>query len=327
MPMFNALESVKRSIASFQELSKLLDDVDLWIIDDCSTDGSFQLVQDIANGDKNIKLLRNEKNIGPGLSRNIALEKISLGYIGFIDSDDEFISDNYYKSFVNGMKKSAEVITCNALVFKNGIDNPRYDFQRLTSDRHEIVRKCLRGEFDGSVIFSIYSADFVHKHYLRFPNGYYEDIPFSYSALMFSSKIYISNIYSYRKINRDNSIINTITRVHLKGMLRSSIAVKNIAIKNHFSKYDEFMEDFSYGMHGYIASIIISILINGGSDANKENLLQYLKNLISMDEDINNIIKRANTNKDILARKFLEIENEVTLSDVTDLSILYKKLF
>ena len=64
MPVFNAESTLKRSIASFQELSKHLNDVKLWVIDDCSADGSFKLLLDIAKTDKNIKVLRNKTNIG-----------------------------------------------------------------------------------------------------------------------------------------------------------------------------------------------------------------------------------------------------------------------
>ena len=327
MPVFNAESTLKRSIASFQELSKHLNDVKLWVIDDCSTDGSFKLLLDIAKTDKNIKVLRNKTNIGPGLSRNIALEEINLGYIGFIDSDDEVIPHQYYESFVTGAKKSAELITCNAWVFKNGVDNPRYDFHRLTYNNHKIVRKCLRGDFDGSVIFSIYAASLIQKHNLQFSAGYYEDIPFSYAAMMLSSKIFISNLYSYRKINRQGSIINTVSKVHLKGLLRSAIAVQNTAIDNYMSNYPEFQEDFSYGMHGYIASAIISVLLNGGSDSNKIYLLHYLKDMIRTNEDIYNMPARSFTSKDILTRSFLEIKHEFTSDILVELSLLYKKLF
>ena len=327
MPVFNAESTLKRSIASFQELSKQLNDVTLWVIDDCSTDGSLKLLQDIAESDININILINEKNIGPGPSRNIALEKINLGYIGFIDSDDEIIPHQYYKSFVTGAKKSVELITCNGWVFKNGVDNPRYDFHRLTYNNHEIVRKCLRGEFDGSVIFSIYSASLVQKHNLRFSAGFYEDIPFSYAAMMLSSKLFISNSYSYRKINRQGSIINTVSKMHLQGLLRSPIAVQNTIINNFLSNYPEFQEDFSYGMHGYIASAIISVLLNGGSDRNKIYLLQYLRDLIRFNNDIDNMSMRSSTSKDILTRSFLEIKHEFTSDILVEISLLYKNLF
>jgi glycosyltransferase involved in cell wall biosynthesis len=57
MPAFNAEASLKKSIASFQELAKQVNGATLWVIDDCSTDGSLDLVESIAKGDKNINIL------------------------------------------------------------------------------------------------------------------------------------------------------------------------------------------------------------------------------------------------------------------------------
>lgn len=327
MPVFNAESSLKRSIASFQELAKQLNDVTLWVVDDCSTDNSIDLAESIAGGDKNINILRNKKNIGPGLSRNRALEKITDGYIGFIDSDDELLPEGYHQSFVDGLRKRADFITCNAWVFKDGKDHQRYDFHRLVDDTHEITRKCLRGELDGSVIFSLYSTDLINKHGLRFPAGYYEDIPFSYTAMMLSTKRHISDARSYRKFDREGSIVNSVSKVHIQGLLNSCVAVKNATIKKHLSDYPEFQEDFIYGLYGYIAHALISVLENGQSDAAQIILLESLRDQIDATNDIGDIAPRFETKKDKLASGFLEIKQESISVVFKEISLLYKKLF
>lgn len=327
MPAFNAASSLKKSITSFQELAKEVNDASLWIIDDCSTDGSLDLVESIAESDENINILRNEKNIGPGLSRNRALEKITDGYIGFIDSDDEILPQEYYKSFVDGVKKEADFITCNAWVFKNGEDHQRYDFHRLIDDTRQITRKCLRGELDGSVIFSLYSVDLINEHRLRFPVGFYEDIPFSYNAMMMSTKRHISDAKSYRKFNREGSIVNSISKVHIEGLLNSCISVKNATIIHHLSNYPEFQEDFIYGLYGYLAHALISILENGGSDVNQMILLEHLRDQINILCDINDISIRSHTKKDKLVSYFLDAKYAPTSLILKEISLLYKKLF
>lgn len=327
MPAFNAVSSLKRAIVSFQELAKYLEDITLWVIDDCSTDGSHDLIQEIAKYDKNIRILRNEKNIGPGLSRNKALEKITDGYIGFIDSDDEILPEGYLQSFSEGVKKQADLITCNAVIFRNGENQQRYDFQRLVDDTHEITRKCLRGELDGSVIFSLYSVDLLNKNKLRFPEGFYEDIPFSYSAMMLSTKRHISDASSYRKFNRERSIVNSISKVHIQGLLQSSLTVRNATVDYNLHNYPEFHEDFLYGLYGYVAHALISILENESSDTNRIILLDFLRNQIYMMFDINNLPTRSQTKKDKLVSCFLEIKHEPTFTILNNISSIHKKLF
>lgn len=58
------------------------------IVDDCSTDGSLDLLGQM---DSSTRIVRNEKNLGPGPSRNRGLELSRGRYILFLDSDDFFI--------------------------------------------------------------------------------------------------------------------------------------------------------------------------------------------------------------------------------------------
>ena len=90
MPVYNSVNTVNKSIASFKKLSEISNfNCRLFIVDDCSTDQSNMMIDEIIKSDENINFIQNNKNIGPGLSRNKALEKIRSGYVGFLDSDDE----------------------------------------------------------------------------------------------------------------------------------------------------------------------------------------------------------------------------------------------
>lgn len=75
----NAIESVlKQSYTHFEIL----------LIDDCSTDGTFEVTN------SRIKLFRMENNSGPGTCRQFGLEKANGDFILFLDSDD-LIVDNF----------------------------------------------------------------------------------------------------------------------------------------------------------------------------------------------------------------------------------------
>ncbi len=62
----------------------------------------------------------------------------------------------------------------------------------MVDDTEQLSIKCLRGELDGSVIFSIYSSKLIHGNSLTFPSGYYEDISFAYNAMLLAQSRYIS---------------------------------------------------------------------------------------------------------------------------------------
>ena len=72
MPNFNNVRYISEAIDSV--LNQTLEDIELIVIDDCSTDDSFQVLQEFANKDKRIRVIRNETNLGAGLSRNKGLD-------------------------------------------------------------------------------------------------------------------------------------------------------------------------------------------------------------------------------------------------------------
>jgi len=79
---------------------------ELLIIDDCSTDDTFQIVESKAKNDHRIKTFRNITNSGSGFSRNIGIKNAKGNYLTFIDSDDlwdsNFLSTSLNFQIVNG---------------------------------------------------------------------------------------------------------------------------------------------------------------------------------------------------------------------------------
>lgn len=67
-------------------LNQTFKDFELIVIDDCSTDKSPSIVKSF--DDQRIKYIRNDKNLGAAISRNIGITTSSAPYIAILDSDD-----------------------------------------------------------------------------------------------------------------------------------------------------------------------------------------------------------------------------------------------
>jgi hypothetical protein len=74
-----ALESVKR---------QTYDNWDCVVVDDASTDSSWNLIISSTGGDDRFVVLRSEANLGPGGARNLAIDAASGDYLVFLDGDD-----------------------------------------------------------------------------------------------------------------------------------------------------------------------------------------------------------------------------------------------
>jgi glycosyltransferase involved in cell wall biosynthesis len=58
------------------------------IVDDCSTDGSYEEICRLTEGDPRVRVLRNQTNQGPAISSQRAYEQASGEYLYRVDSDD-----------------------------------------------------------------------------------------------------------------------------------------------------------------------------------------------------------------------------------------------
>lgn len=78
-------------------LSQSFNNFELIIIDDCSTNGSYEILKEYSIADDRIKLYRNEKNLGLPLSLNRALTYAKCEYVARMDTDDICKSDRFEK--------------------------------------------------------------------------------------------------------------------------------------------------------------------------------------------------------------------------------------
>ena len=84
MPLYNAEKYVRQSVSSI--LNQTYTDFELFIVDDQSTDNSYEIVQQLQ--DSRIHLLQNSENLGIAQTRNIALQHAGGEYIAIMDDDD-----------------------------------------------------------------------------------------------------------------------------------------------------------------------------------------------------------------------------------------------
>lgn len=105
MPLYNASKYLNLTIDSI--LRQTYTNFELIVVDDCSTDDSYDKVAAI--NDKRIKLYRNEENYGIAYTRNRAIDLANGEYIAIMDDDD--IAPVYrLKEEVEYLDKETDVI-------------------------------------------------------------------------------------------------------------------------------------------------------------------------------------------------------------------------
>lgn len=111
MTAYNAEKSIEKAIQSI--LKSTYKNIELIIVEDCSTDGTVEKIKSIK--DNRIKTLYHKKNLGAGWSRFDGLKLITGDYTLFVDSDD-WIDNNWVEELVKAAIKSGADITSGGMV-------------------------------------------------------------------------------------------------------------------------------------------------------------------------------------------------------------------
>jgi glycosyltransferase involved in cell wall biosynthesis len=91
--------------------------VEVLIIDDRSTDGSWALAQRLAAADPRVRAFRLPANAGPGGARNHAIEQARGSWLAVLDSDDLLHPDRSRRLIAEAMASDATMIADDLLVF------------------------------------------------------------------------------------------------------------------------------------------------------------------------------------------------------------------
>lgn len=89
IPTYNRADLLEKAVASLQ--SQTYKNLEIIIVDDCSTDHTFEIVQKM--DDSRIIYIKHEKNKGGSESRNTGIQQGSGEYIAFLDSDDQWLPE------------------------------------------------------------------------------------------------------------------------------------------------------------------------------------------------------------------------------------------
>jgi glycosyltransferase involved in cell wall biosynthesis len=100
IPLFNKANYISNTLESV--LAQTFQDFEVIIVEDCSTDASFEVVSSIQS-DK-IKIIRHEHNKGLSASRNTGIKNATTKHIAFLDADDVW-KPNYLETIYSLMQQ------------------------------------------------------------------------------------------------------------------------------------------------------------------------------------------------------------------------------
>lgn len=144
IPAYNTEQYIHKAIASV--LAQTLTNIEVIVVDDCSTDNTVEVVQSFT--DPRVKLLLNPKNLGAGGARNRALEAATGKWVAVLDSDDWYAPERLERLAKIGEEKNADFIADDLYLTEDGDSSP---WGTMISESGNLI----------SSITQIEAADFV----------------------------------------------------------------------------------------------------------------------------------------------------------------------
>ena len=139
VPVYNVQPYLRECLASVIE--QLGDDtgVEILVLDDRSTDGSWTLLEELArHWPGRLQLLRHERNAGLSAARNTMIDAAQGEYLWFLDSDDKLLPGSVARLRTIVQAHAPDVVLCDFAVWR---ERERFK-HRLRGERH---RRSFRG--------------------------------------------------------------------------------------------------------------------------------------------------------------------------------------
>ena len=86
VPVYNKIECLKKYFLT--NINQNFTDYEIIVVDDCSSDGSYEYLKEIEKYCDKLTVYRNKRNLGIGKTRNILVSKAKGKYLLSVDPDD-----------------------------------------------------------------------------------------------------------------------------------------------------------------------------------------------------------------------------------------------
>ena len=110
MPCYNEKDTLSDIVEKVLSLRSDGLEVELLVVDDCSTDGSRELAHEIASRHPEVRVVENERNMGKGASLHEGFKGATGDFVGVQDADLEYDPRDYLKLLDAAEKLGCDVV-------------------------------------------------------------------------------------------------------------------------------------------------------------------------------------------------------------------------
>lgn len=268
VPIYNVEKYLSQCLESI--INQTYKNIEILLINDGSTDNSYEICSQYAKQDNRINLI-NKENGGSASAKNYGLKIAKGDYIGFVDSDD-FINLNMIEYMVQTIKSSeTDIIQCDFIsMYKDTRINDNTVLKENTISAEGFLKLFLK-EWKSSLFWNkLFKKEVIEGVYFN-EGRCIDDEFFTYKCVINSKSIAISNkqIYNYR--------------MRKSGVMKSEISQKQILrdrIDYLRERYSIISKIYKSLDNLYLEHMITYLLIISRDYYIDEDILNYMKDIL-----------------------------------------------
>ena len=255
---YNEEKFIKKAIESVT--NQTLEDIEIIIINDGSTDNTLDIINSYAEKDNRIMVI-DQENIGLGASRNRGMQIATGEYVTFLDGDDWFTEEAFETAYNEAKARVYENDWFNLNNLDESFDGIVFSPEKTKDFLFDLsVSSCQK----------IYRNSFLKSIDASFPEGiYFEDMPFFFYVYLKAERISIIRKHFYYRRKHNLSITHVVDANYLD-TVEAGCELMRRMIDNGF------YEDYKFDLLAYKINGPRMALMDITEDA-KEPLFNLIK--------------------------------------------------
>lgn len=239
MPAYNVECYIEQSIRSV--MSQTHRNLELIVIDDCSTDNTLEIVKAMSDADERITVIENDENLGVAMTRNRGFAAARGEWVALLDSDDVWHEDKLEKQLRVAMRTGCDIVYCSyAMIDEGGRIFSEYIVPESTT-YDEMLRESTISCSTALLSRRIFETE-------QFPHGFYHEdyvywlrlLKMGYTAAASSELLaeyrVVKDSRSYNKLNAAKMRWNIYRKVEGLSLRRSISAFCSYSVRG-FAKH------------------------------------------------------------------------------------------
>ncbi len=265
VPVYNVEPYLPRCLDSIRRQN--WEDIEVWLVDDGSTDGSLRLCRRMEGEDRRFHVIHKE-NSGVSDSRNAALERARGKYLQFVDGDDYLPPDSTETLVRAGEVTGADLVIAHFYrVSGERMAQQGHIRERRLVTRQEFAEEMMKAPanfYYGVLWNKLYRRTAVEANRLRFQRelNWCEDFLFNLEYIKYTRLVAAVPHPVYYYVKREGSLVDT------QVTLRKTVEMKRTTFAYYKELYQQLdlYEEQKAGVYRYL----ISAAMDGGSVAPPE---------------------------------------------------------